>query len=624
MRVLFVSMPFGAVRAAIGPSLLKAHLAAAGYHSRVWYLNMRFARQLGSTDYSYVAEGAPNQSLAGDWIFSSCLYGERPTADAAYFDAFEERFGRDVSCAGAIATIRRAGALADAFLDECLDDPIWQDYDTAGFTSTFTQHVASLALARRLKERYPDKTVIFGGANCESVMGLAVHRMFPFIDYVCSGEADVSFPRLVDALSHGGEPHAIPGVIARAGGQSVALSLSPERVANLDHLPVPDYDDFFEQLAAMGDSTAGILMESSRGCWWGEKHHCTFCGLNGTTMAYRSKSANRVLAEIETQVARYQRNSIEMVDNILDMHYFNDLLPQLRSRGLRLDLFYETKANLTKKQVQELYESGITSIQPGIESLSTSVLRIMRKGTTAMQNIQLLKWCKEIGIQVFWVLLYGFPGEDPADYRRMAVLIDQLTHLEPPRVLQAIRLDRFSPNFVSAKDLGLCNVRLDRSYRLIYDEDETNLSDLAYYFEYDYVDGRRPLDYVTETDQAVRRWFDQTGGQGLIYLDRGAELDVWDFRPVTRRRHNILTGVDRDVYLYCDSQRSARAVETFIEGLGLPAEAAQESVCRLVRDQLILQLDDRYLSLAIAATVPPDTELSLTADTPDVAKRDRS
>ena len=184
----------------------------------------------------------------------------------------------------------------------------------------------------------------------------------------------------------------------------------------------------------------------------------------------------------------------------------------------------------------------MNTIQPGIESLSNGVLTIMRKGTTAMQNIQLLKWCKEIGIQVFWVLLYGLPGEDPADYRRMAVLIDQLTHLEPPQVIQAIRLDRFSPNFVSAKDLGFCNVRPDRSYGLIYDEDETDLSDLAYYFECDYVDGRRPLEYVAPTKQAVQRWLNQTAGQGLTYIDRGDELAVWDFRPVSQRRLNILNG----------------------------------------------------------------------------------
>lgn len=605
MRTLLVNMPFGATRAAIGPSLLKAHLAAAGYDCKVLYLNLRFARQIGNHDYSYVADRTPTQSLAGDWVFSSCLYGERPTADTAYFEAFEARFGKHMPSGGALATIRRSRALAQEFIDECVDDPIWADYEIIGFTSTFTQHTASLALARVLKQRYPDKTVIFGGANCEDVMGQAVHRMFPFVDYVCSGEADLSLPRLVAALSEGADPSAIPGVIARKGCKSVAASLFPDRIKNLDDLPMPDYGDFFEQLSTIGANTAGILMESSRGCWWGEKHHCTFCGLNGTAMAYRSKTAARVLAEIDAQVARYRPEGIEMVDNILDMHYFKDLLPELRNRKLQLGLFYETKANLTKKQLRELYESGVTSIQPGIESFSSDVLRIMRKGTTAMQNIQLLKWCKEIGMKVYWNLIYGFPGENPADYRRMAILIDQLTHLEPPQGMGSIRLDRFSPNFISAGDVGLSNVRPDRSYTLIYDEDETDLVDLAYYFEHDYIDGRQPQEYVAETERAMQRWYDQAGGQGLIYIDNDGQLAIWDFRPVARRRLTILTGVDRDIYLYCDSQRSLRAVEAFAEELAQPPEIARDCLHRLTQERHILCLDNRYLSLAVASAALP-------------------
>ena len=34
-----------------------------------------------------------------------------------------------------------------------------------------------------------------------------------------------------------------------------------------------------------------VLIETSRGCWWGDRdRHFMFCGLNGATMAYRSKS----------------------------------------------------------------------------------------------------------------------------------------------------------------------------------------------------------------------------------------------------------------------------------------------------------------------------------------------
>ena len=40
-----------------------------------------------------------------------------------------------------------------------------------------------------------------------------------------------------------------------------------------------------------------MVMETARGCWWDAKHHCTFCGLNGEFMGFRSKSPLRALAE---------------------------------------------------------------------------------------------------------------------------------------------------------------------------------------------------------------------------------------------------------------------------------------------------------------------------------------
>ena len=59
-----------------------------------------------------------------------------------------------------------------------------------GCTSTFEQHVASLALLRRIRELDPDVVTMLGGANCETVMGETTHRCFPWVDFVVSGEAD--------------------------------------------------------------------------------------------------------------------------------------------------------------------------------------------------------------------------------------------------------------------------------------------------------------------------------------------------------------------------------------------------------------------------------------------------
>ena len=84
MNILFVSMPFAAIRPAIGVSLLKSHLKKMGVPARVLYLNMRFAQVFGGGDYQYIAERTPTQSLAGDWIFARSAFGARDVADSSY------------------------------------------------------------------------------------------------------------------------------------------------------------------------------------------------------------------------------------------------------------------------------------------------------------------------------------------------------------------------------------------------------------------------------------------------------------------------------------------------------------------------------------------------------------
>ncbi len=325
MKVLLVNMPFAGLRPAIGASLLKAHLEGIGCTVEVRYLNLRFAERIGTADYTYIADETPTQSLAGDWVFAPLLNGARPAADAAYRETFSTRFGPSPLGGDRLALLERARAATPGYLDDCLSTVDWSAYDIVGFTTTFTQNVASLALARRIKQRYPSIVIAFGGANCEERMGLGLHRSFPFLDYVFSGEADLSLPRVVQALRDGQPATDVPGVISRVGGASVYTRLTPDRVKDLDDLPYPDFSDYFEQLGLLDQRYAtGVLMESSRGCWWGEKHHCTFCGLNGTSMAFRSKSAGRVLAELTDLSQRYRARHVEMVDNILDLAYFHE------------------------------------------------------------------------------------------------------------------------------------------------------------------------------------------------------------------------------------------------------------------------------------------------------------
>ena len=151
----------------------------------------------------------PYTSFAGDWCFTLPLYGRRPDDDWAYVT----QVLRDTWQLGRrdIARVVRAREATPAFLDDCLAAYDWGAYDVVGFTSTFVQNLASLALAQRLKARHPHLRIVFGGANWEADMGAALFETFPFVDHVCQGEADESFPALVRALGRGAGGAAHPG-----------------------------------------------------------------------------------------------------------------------------------------------------------------------------------------------------------------------------------------------------------------------------------------------------------------------------------------------------------------------------------------------------------------------------
>lgn len=622
MNVLFVNMPFSSLFPSIGVSLLTSILKSRGIGARVEYLNLDYAARVGPETYRFLCVGVPSQALIGDYVFASCLSPDRGRDYDAYFRwVYDEFLTPDGHVAVSPHTfavhpvasgerLRLLCETAGQFLDDCLERIDWLAYDVVGFTTTFAQNTASLALACRLKERYPQLTIVFGGANCEADMGLQLHRSFPFIDYVCSGESDESFPRLVEALAEGRPADDIPGVIYREGGESRFLSLTPLRVENLDALPYPDYDDFFEQSTAIGIDTTNheIPVETSRGCWWGDKQHCTFCGLNGLTMTFRAKSPDRALQELISLSERYHTTNLFVVDNILSMRYLKDLLPELKRRSVGLDLFYETKANLTKEQIAVFRDAGISRVQPGIESLSTHVLRLMRKGTSALQNIQVLKWCRELGLGCTWNMLYGFPGETPEDYAEMIPLIWAIHHLQPPHACYPIRLDRFSPYFQDADAFGITAVRPAEAYQRVYDLPPEDLRNLAYYFDHAYADNRDPRTYVQEMLAAVRAWTTYyawayiRGGEriGLTYTDDGTTLSIHDTRWETPQAFTQLTGWQRSIYLYCDQNRSFQHIVTLGNELGATTGEIEAFLKQQVALRLMVSAEDRYLSLAVA------------------------
>ena len=602
-RVLLMNMPFVSIsRPAIGISILKAVLREHGVDCDVAYPNLAYAEWESFETYSLLDEKISDALFTGDWLFGQYLFGAELDLQS-YAATLRQYLDDDDKFARILAARERIGP----FLLSCMDRYRVADYDVIGFTSTFEQNLASLAMAHAIKQRHPDKAIVFGGGNCEGSMGRALHRNFPWVDYVCTGEGEHCFVELIDAIRGGRSAAGIEGIVYRDGDRSVDNG-PPAPIEELDSVPIPDFDDYFREVDAASfrsRMSPALLIETSRGCWWGAKSHCTFCGLNGESMEFRSKSAARAIEEIEYLKDRHGVSHFMAVDNIIDMRYFRDVLPQLKKRKLAVSLFYETKANLKKEQVKLLRDSGVTSIQPGVESLSSHVLALMRKGVSAIQNVQLLKWCREYGVMPAWNLLYGFPGETEQDYAEIAEHIDALLHLQPPYAMGAVRMDRFSPYFNHAESFGMVNVRPFSIYSLIYPLAEEELRELVYFFEYDYDEERAPDEYVKEVVDKVAEWKKAAGCQLTKTYAGDPELVIHDTRPNRVHERVGLSGLQREVYDLCDRRRSFRGIHEYLEQRHALPEGFDDwlrtFLDTMVEWRLMMREGDEYLSLSLPA-----------------------
>lgn len=465
---------------------------------------------------------------------------------------------------------------AGACLNAALERIVAGDYDLVAMSATFENQLpAALALARRLRAGRPELPIILGGAACFEELGGALARAFPELTAVCHCEGEGVIIPLVGALLAGTPLDGVPGIAwLDAATRELHTTPAPALLRTMDELPYPDYGDFVAALAAsdVTEHPPTLFFETSRGCWWGQKTLCTFCGLNAEGLAFRSKSADRAVAEISALHERYRASALHATDNILEMAYLETVLPRLRhlasERERPLRLFYEVKPNLRKEQVRVLRDAGVHVVQPGIESFSDGVLAVMRKGNRALGQLQFLKWATECGITPMYNILVRNPGEAVSDYETMLALIPMIEHLHPPRAVSTTWLERFSPYFNDPEAYGITAVRASAHYASMYPEAEVPLDELAYVFDFDHALARDPVALETH-HRFVRRvglWQYRWRPGKLVYGRTDEGIMVMDQREETPRR-DLLIGDYAQVFEAFDRARAVRRVEDELPGV---------------------------------------------------------
>lgn len=610
MRVALVNMPWARAHTpSIQCGLLKSELIQQRHEVEVHYPNLDLAALIGAERYSAISNLESERiHLLGEWLFVPSAFG-RQDDEEVYIHTFPEIADMSSSMGGFEELCKLRNETLPDWITAVAEARDWSVYDLVGFTSTFEQNVPALALARKIKETQPKVPIVFGGANFDGQMGREFVRAIPWIDYAVIGEGEQATASLVAALSHGEDPTEVPGVCSVKHGQ---LRMAPPRppMKSMDRVPIPDYEDYFSALdrlgrfAVLGSREVSLVAELSRGCWWGEKHHCTFCGLNTLSMEFRAKSSEQALAHLTNLSARYQILRIDAVDNILDMKYLNGLCTELHMAKLDLDIFFEVKANLTRAQIRTLRDAGIRRIQPGLESLSTHVLTLMRKGSSLLLNVRLLKWARYYGVSVVWNMLMGFPGETAEDYRRQIELIPALHHLQPPGGCGRLWLERFSP-FFSDPDLGLTQTSPKQAYRFAYPIEGIDYEKIAYFFDYEAKNIAEPgvhAELISTVQSWSGRWEDAQ--PELTYRRGPGYMQIRDTRG-PKPRTTVLAGWRASAYESCsDSAHSVSRVMATLENEGHSVELEQIRAFfeSCVVSRISICEDGKYLSLALPST----------------------
>lgn len=587
-NLALISMPWAIFnRPSVQLGALKAYastqpdLAVQSYHP---YLNV--AREIGIPLYNEVALSG----WAGEAIFAALVFPEiKDLAEKLYAKSLSKKTREEFTFKTTLAKVEKS----------CKDWLVKNDLSAiklAGFSICFSQLLASLYLSRLLKARYPQIQTVYGGSACCGRLGESLQENFAEIDYLIDGEGEQPLVMLCRYLT--GKEKLLPATVI--GGKRPRGLSAPPKPLDLNDLPVPDYQDYSDQLRDCFPDMPVIPelpVEFSRGCWW---NRCSFCNLNIQWQGYRFKTEKKMADEILYLAKKWESLDFAFTDNALPPKEADKLFARLSQTGLDLSFFAEVRTKLTDKQLRLYRRGGLTVVQAGIESLSNSLLAKMRKGASVLDNLVLIKRCYEAGIALEANLILEFPSSTKEEVDETLQILDYLLPF-PPLALATFFLGYGSPIAKEPKAFAMDAVLRNPKYRSLFPTALYKRLDLPLLsFRGDRGKQKRLWQPVRDKIKDWERFHQHHGGgktPPLSYRDGGTFLVIKQKRangPALRHR---LKGLSRKIYLACASVVSME--ELLVAFPQVDQSSLQGFLQQLAKKRLIYREKDRVLALAI-------------------------
>lgn len=295
------------------------------------------------------------------------------------------------------------------------------------YTRCDTYHI-DLELARRIKERWSDVYVVFGGPQSD-ITSVETLEQIPYVDFVCCGEGETTvYPFFLSLLK--GEPDlSVDGLVYRQEGE-VKSNPRPKLIDDLDGLPKIDYS-FLNYIPQDGKKDRTYFpIDVGRGCPFG----CTYCSTKTFWgRKYRLKSPQRICDEMRDVHKQLGLTHFAFVHDMFTLNRNKVIETCNLLRELDFEMDWKCCARLDcidKELVDIMVDAGMERIFIGIETGSPRMQKLINKNLKLDNAIEMIDYIKSRGISITASFMYGFPDENEEDLSLTLSLIRDLLKLK--------------------------------------------------------------------------------------------------------------------------------------------------------------------------------------------------
>ena len=420
--IALLQVPFASHNnVSLGLIRIKSVLAREGFDCHIIYLDLELEADLGeeiACDFE--------RSRDSYWLIE-LLYAAELFPDYLDSSTFQKRASAVLRGASLPSLLPSPSSLLEIF--HKFNQRIlkrWQKnfpYDAVGISCNYNI-MPALYFASSIKALHPHVQTILGGNQVNGDVGNAIIKTFPFVDWVVRGEGEMAAARIMHLL--GRKVTQVPPNCSHRSGSEVVCNPVVDKPVDMEQLPFPDFDDYLSSYQDYSFKREVFLsLEIGRGCYYGK---CGFCGFNPLGKTYRRMSDKRVVQTLEHLTKRYGINKYVFVDNLMPPDV-QRLAKAICDSPFDYEFFLALQATQTPHVIDALARMGTKAVFIGIESLTTSVLKRMQKGSTLFDNIVALKESVRRGIAAPYFLLTQFPGETKEEVERTIQINRLIPHL---------------------------------------------------------------------------------------------------------------------------------------------------------------------------------------------------